>query len=112
MLTRAQPGAISSAPAAAGARSLVRSARVLGHLREAVPPQALRPGAVPLRLLLARLLWLVLGRHYLRTARRDNFNARLCDELLNGEILLHFAPRRRLGYADRLRRPRWRNRLP
>jgi len=39
---------------------------LLGHLREAVLPQALRPGAVPLRrLLLARLLRLVLGRHRL-----------------------------------------------
>src|SRR5262249_49297871 len=39
---------------------------LLGHLREAVLPQALRPGAVPLRrFLLARLLRLVLGRHRL-----------------------------------------------
>jgi hypothetical protein len=39
---------------------------LLRHLREAVLPQALGPGAVPLRrLLLARLLRLVLGRHRL-----------------------------------------------
>jgi transposase InsO family protein len=73
----------------------------------------------------------------------ESFNARLRDELLNGEIFLHFArgpdrhrelatpltpqsdtshqhqrclclhsPRGRLRYADRLRRPRWRNGQP
>jgi hypothetical protein len=49
---------------------------------------------------------------FLRTAGRENFNARLRDELLNGEIFYTFAPCRRLRYADRLRRPRWRNRQP
>jgi hypothetical protein len=40
---------------------------LLGHLREAVLPQALGPGPMPLRLLLSRLLAIVLGRHILRS---------------------------------------------
>ncbi len=58
----------------------------------------------------------------------ESFNARLRDELLNGEIFYTLpqsdishqhqrcscphSPRGRLRYADRLRRPRWRNGQP
>jgi hypothetical protein len=46
----------------------------------------------------------------------ESFNGRLRDELLDGEIFyslrearIVISPRGRLRYAERLRRPRWRN---
>src|SRR5439155_23320234 len=58
---------------------------LLRHLREAVLPELLRPGPVPLRRFLARLLEIVLGRH--RLPSRGEVRLRSHEPGITGQIL-------------------------